>query len=116
MCTSAGSLREPPAPVLRGGPDSALWTALQGLPPATLVSLWTGVNEAGRARIEHFWRHLRAVNGDLTGADLIAAGQEPGPAFGRALQAARAAKLDEGADRQRQLEIALRVLGDEAEP
>ena len=53
------------------------------------------------------WRHVRP---SISGDDLLAAGVAAGPAVGRGLEAALNAKLDgEADDRERELEIALRV-------
>jgi tRNA nucleotidyltransferase (CCA-adding enzyme) len=55
---------------------------------------------------------LRRVRLEITGTDLLAAGVPEGPAVGRGLEAALAAKLDgEAADREAELAVALRAAG-----
>ncbi|MFA4015184.1 MAG: hypothetical protein RUDDFDWM_000262 [Candidatus Fervidibacterota bacterium] len=52
------------------------------------------------------YRHERP---DISGSDIIGAGIPAGPWIGTALAEALKVKLDEGADRRRQLEVALKV-------
>jgi tRNA nucleotidyltransferase (CCA-adding enzyme) len=52
------------------------------------------------------YRHERP---DISGSDIIGAGIPAGPWIGTALDEALKVKLDEGADRQRQLEVALKT-------
>lgn len=100
---------DPPA-ALTGGADSEVYFALDGAPPAAIAALWTDANERVRARVVRYWRDLRPMQADVTGEDLIVAGRSPGPKFGPALRAALAAKLDRGADRDEQLQVALESL------
>jgi len=113
--TDAIRLLSDPPPALQAGAASELYFALEGTPAAAIAAVWTTLDEAGHARLEHYWRELRPVQADITGNDLIAAGHSPGPQFGPALRAALAAKLDRGADREEQLRVALAQLtgGDE---
>jgi tRNA nucleotidyltransferase (CCA-adding enzyme) len=107
---AAALIERPPGALTGSAPDSELFFALRGLRPAAAAGLWTVLDERARARLEHYWRELRCTRADVDGADLIAAGYEPGPEFSEALETALRAKLDGRADREEQLEIALNVL------
>jgi tRNA nucleotidyltransferase (CCA-adding enzyme) len=75
-----------------------------------LVALAGAMGPAERAR--DWLDRLRHVRLEIGGDDLIAAGVPAGPAVGRGLRAARAAKLDGGASgRQAELDVALREAG-----
>ncbi len=107
----AAALAAEPPPALRAdGPDGELFLALEGTPATAAAVCWTVLDEAGRRRLERYWQDLRGAAADIGGADLKAAGHQPGPGFGDALRAALMAKLDRGADRAEQLKIALAVL------
>lgn len=85
------------------GRPSQVAGAADGL-PLELVALAgaLGPEDAARAWIQEL-RHVRL---DIDGADLLAAGVSQGPAIGRGLQAALAAKLD-GRARGREEELAV---------
>lgn len=88
--------------------SSTLHETLGNLSAAAQVLLWA-LYPAARPNLQRLatWRDWRP---EITGQDLQAAGFEPGPKFGRALQAAWRARLDEGADRSVQLQRAVAVL------
>jgi len=111
---AARVVAEPPARLLTGGTDSELYLALALTTAIGAVACWTVLQPEARRRLERYWRELRDISADITGADLIAAGYRPGPSFSDALTAALAAKLDRGAGRDEQLHTALGVLSDEA--
>jgi len=83
--------------LLRGEPPEALALALAlGAPPAPILD-WSA--------------HLRHVRLEITGDDLIAAGLQPSPAFGRALEETLRRRLDgELEGRDAELAAALEVL------
>lgn len=110
LLQAAALIERPPGVLLGDQPDSTLFFALEGLRPAAAVGLWTVLDESARARLQHYWHDLRRTRPDVGGSDLIAAGHEPGPEFSQALETALRAKLDARADRQGQLEVALRLL------
>lgn len=110
LATAARLVAEPPEALLAEAPDSVLHAALRGLPATAIAAGWAALDAAMRTRLERYWRRLRDVAADITGEDLIAAGHQPGPAFGAALEAALVAKLDHGADREEQLALAREVL------
>lgn len=112
VCEAAGLLRNRPRVLTHGASDSATFFALRGVTPGAALALWTVLDDDARLRLEHYWRDLRGAGADIDGADLIAAGNEPGPGFTEALEAALVAKLDEGADRAGQLAVALATLGE----
>ena len=78
--------------------------------PVELVAL---AGALGPARQAHEWLdRLRHVHLSIDGRDLLAAGVPEGPAIGRGLRAALAAKLDGRArDREQELAEALRAAG-----
>jgi tRNA nucleotidyltransferase (CCA-adding enzyme) len=88
--------------------NSTLYGVLRDLSPAAWLALWA-CHPAARPvlQAQARWREWRP---DVTGDDLEAAGFVPGPGFQPALQAALAAHLDEGADREQQLQAALAVM------
>lgn len=109
----ASALIVNPPDVLTGDArDSELFFALRGMGPATALALWTTPGDAARERLAHYWCDLRGAQADIDGADLMAAGYEPQPAFSVALQAALVAKLDRDAGREEQLAVALSTLDD----
>jgi hypothetical protein len=67
---------------------------LDALPPESLVYLWGVGDGIVRARIDQYVRELAPMRPAVTGADLIALGLEPGPAFSAILAQARADRLD----------------------
>lgn len=74
--------------------------------PAEAVALAGALGPREAAR--QWLSRLRHVRLEITGADLLAAGVPPGPALGRGLAAALAAKLDgRAADRCGELSVAL---------
>ena len=80
--------------------------------PATAVV----VAAQGNALIPRWWSTMRDVRLAISGEDLVAAGIRPGPAIGRGLAVVRAAVLDGDVPdaRDRQLDLALRVVRDAA--
>jgi tRNA nucleotidyltransferase (CCA-adding enzyme) len=104
------ALSPPPLVFAEAAKSSTLHEALGSLPASAQVLLWA-LYPAARPNLQRLatWRDWRP---EITGQDLQAAGFEPGPQFSRALQAAWRARLDEGADRQQQLQRALAVLRD----
>ncbi len=95
------------APVM-GGMDSAsaLWALLRR-EAAETVALAGAVGAPDAAR--RFFGEIRGTRLGIDGDDLVAAGLS-GPAIGRALDAAMGAVLDgEAADREAQLDVALRA-------
>jgi tRNA nucleotidyltransferase (CCA-adding enzyme) len=84
---------------------SAIAAAAAGA-PLELVALAGALGPEGQAR--EWLERLRHIRLSIDGRDLIAAGVPEGPAIGRGLRAALAAKLDGGAaDRDRELTEAL---------
>lgn len=106
----AEMIANPPGVLAKHARPSELFFALRGTWPEAGMALWTGLDEAGRDRLERYWREVRGACADIDGSDLIAAGHEPGPGFSGALDTALAAKLDEGASRAGQLRVAGRTL------
>lgn len=96
-------------PELRG---SELYRLLQGEPPEALaVALALGAPPEPVLRFVH---ELSGARPRITGADLIAAGVEEGPAIGHGLAAALAAQLDgQAADSEEELAVALEAAGRE---
>jgi len=84
-------------------------TALaRGRDPVELVL----ARAAGAEWLDRYVREWRDVRLEISGADLLAAGVPQGPAIGRGLAAALAAKLDEGVrGREAELAVALRAAG-----
>ena len=87
---------------------SELRHLLLGRPPEQIaMAAALGAAEA----VGRWAREVRDVQLEITGDDLLAAGLPEGPGVGRALDAAWAARLDEGAaDRETQLAAALRAV------
>jgi tRNA nucleotidyltransferase (CCA-adding enzyme) len=84
---------------------SAIAAAAAGAPPE-LVALAGALGPERQARA--WLDELRHVRLSIDGSDLLAAGVREGPAIGRGLRAALAAKLDGGADgREQELAAAL---------
>lgn len=107
----AGATRAPAlaAALENAGSGSQIAEAVGGGGPE-LVALAGAMGPAARAR--DWLERLRHVRLEIGGEDLIAAGVPSGPAIGRGLRAARAAKLDGGASgRQAELDVALRAAG-----
>jgi tRNA nucleotidyltransferase (CCA-adding enzyme) len=78
--------------------------------PAELVALAGALGPAGPAR--EWLERLRTIRLELTGDDLLDAGVPQGPAVGRGLRAALAAKLDgQISSREEELATALRAAG-----
>ena len=92
-----------------GARPSEILAAIDGAPPEA-VALAGALGPAQTAeRWLNDWRHVRLT---IAGADLIAAGAEPGPALRLALRAALDAKLDGRAQgKDEELAVALRTLG-----
>jgi tRNA nucleotidyltransferase (CCA-adding enzyme) len=88
---------------------SAIADAIQNA-PLEQVALAGAVGPETQAR--EWLTTLRHIRPDIDGSDLLAAGVPEGPAIGRGLKAALAAKLDGSADaREAQLEHALQAAG-----
>lgn len=73
---------------------SRLYSLLEPLPAESLVYLWGLGNDEARRRIERFILVLAATQPAISGADLIAMGLTPGPAFAGILAQARVDRLD----------------------
>lgn len=73
---------------------SRLFFLLEALPAETLVYLWAVGTAEVRERVEEFVRVLAPTRPAVSGADLIALGLTPGPAFAAILAQARADRLD----------------------
>lgn len=99
----------PPAVLFAGAAkNSTLYAELGERPRAAWLALWATcptARDSLRRLPEICDRHLA-----ITGEDLRQAGYRPGRDFGPALAAARVALLDENADRDGQLQAALRHL------
>jgi tRNA nucleotidyltransferase (CCA-adding enzyme) len=109
VATAAAVIADPPAVVYASDAgNSTLHAALRDLPPAAWLALWAA-HPGARESLRRF-AGLLDTHADLTGDDLQAAGYAPGPAFREALEAALTAKLDQGADRGQQLQVARNVL------
>jgi tRNA nucleotidyltransferase (CCA-adding enzyme) len=80
---------------------------LADLPGEDLLLLLGGGPEPVRERVRRDLTELRAFRLEVRGADLVAAGVEPGPAIGEALQATREARLDGVIAAEQELEHAL---------
>lgn len=78
----------------RGMRASRLYQLLEAMPPEGLLYLWATGDEVVRSRVEEFVRVLAPTRPAVSGADLIALGLEPGPAFSAILAQARADRLD----------------------
>jgi len=106
----AGMIARPPAALTEEARPSDIVSALRWMRPESALALWSAMDEDSREPLERFWRHWRGTCADIDGSDLIAVGHEPGPGFTEALDAALAAKLNEGANRAEQLRVAGRTL------
>jgi len=96
------------APALR---NSRLAGALEGLPLEAAVALAATSSPRVRRRCKLFLEKLRGAGARIRGEDLARLGFEPGPAWGRALAAARDARLDGRArTKEDELRLAQRVL------
>lgn len=73
---------------------SRLYFLLEPLPAESLVYLWAAGGSEARQRLEEFLRDLAPARPAVSGADLVAMGMEPGPAFAGILAQARADRLD----------------------
>lgn len=110
-CARAGDLA---ARLTAAGRPSAVAAAVRGA-PLEAVALAGALGEAGapaEVAARTWLADLRHVRLAIDGADLLAAGVPQGEAVGRALAAARDARLDGTApDRETQLAAALRAVG-----
>lgn len=89
-----------------GATPSAVDGALADLPPVGLALVWLrGRETLAPARVQAYWTQYRKIRPRVTAADLHRAGLDPGPAYSRALAAARRARLD-GRARSRTEELA----------
>jgi tRNA nucleotidyltransferase (CCA-adding enzyme) len=107
---AAGAVAQPPRVLLEDASASEIFGDLCRMRPEAALAAWTVLDAEGRARLERYWHELRGTCVEISGTDLIAGGHRPGPGFTGALDAALKAKLDEGADREQQLSIALKAL------
>lgn len=74
---------------------SAVYHLLQPYPARVLATVWLATErECLRKRIYQYQIEWRHVETDLNGDDLMAMGLEPGPIFGRLLEALRDARLN----------------------
>jgi hypothetical protein len=83
--------------------------ALDGLPGEDLLYLLGSEGETVRQRLRSDLTEYRRFRLSIRGADLVAAGIEPGPAVGAGLAAARSARLDGEIVAAEELLRALRV-------
>lgn len=106
---AAAMVSSPPAAVFAAtAKSSTLHAALRGVPWAGILALWAS-HPGARDSLKR-WLAASPWQADITGDDLVASGYPAGPGFREALEAALRAKLDDGADRCGQLQVALRVL------
>ena len=90
---------------LDAGPPSALAAAAREVAPVALVI----ARAMGAEWLDSYVEEWRDVRLEISGEDLMAAGIDQGPAVGRGLAAALAARLDRGVeDREGQLQAAAR--------
>ncbi|MEM4724482.1 MAG: hypothetical protein QXP01_05675, partial [Candidatus Hadarchaeum sp.] len=73
---------------------SVIYEKLEPYPKELLVWAYARGNSRCRNFLTQFLYQWRHVETQIRGRDLIARGYRPGPAFGRALRQARAARLD----------------------
>lgn len=91
--------------------NSALARALEGLPLESVVAIAAESSPLARGRCKLFLGKLAGMRPRIGGEDLARLGFEPGPAWGRALAAARDARLDARArTKEEELRVAARVL------
>lgn len=100
---------EPPAP-------HQVEAALAQLTGEELLLLMAGEEEPGRAWVRRYLAELHPLRLAIRGADLLAAGVRPGPAVGRALAAARRARLDGRIGPEDELACALAAAAREEAP
>lgn len=91
LATQAVARRELDAPHMR---RSAIVETLQSLPVDAVLALAATSPARVTQRCRLYLQRLRHVRARVRGDDLAALGYTPGPAWGRALAAARAARLD----------------------
>ncbi len=104
-------VHQPPEVVFSTSPESStLYIGLRGSVSAALLAGWAAGNLNVRRNLKRYHRQLADVEADVTGTDLVALGYRPGPPFTAALDAALRAKLDDGADREKQMAAAVHVL------
>jgi tRNA nucleotidyltransferase (CCA-adding enzyme) len=97
------------SPLREASAPSEIATAVAGAPPE-LVALAGALGAERQAR--EWLDHLRHVRLAIDGRDLLTAGVPEGPAIGRGLRAALAAKLDRRASgREQELAVALDTVG-----
>lgn len=106
---AAAMVSSPPAAVFPAeAKSSTLHEVLRRVPRAGILALWAS-HPGTRGNLRR-WLAASPWQADVTGDDLMASGYPPGPGFREALEAALRAKLDDGADRQGQLQAALQAL------
>ncbi len=82
--------------------------------PIEAVALAGALDDQALANARQWLAELRSIDLEIDGRDLLAAGIASGPAIGQGLRAALAAKQDgQAPDRERQLEVAIRVASGE---
>jgi len=96
--------------------DSRLAEALEPCANGERVVYWLRGCAIARQRLERDAGTLRPTRADISGDDLLTAAIPPGPEIGVGLRAARAAKLDRGADEEEQLRVALAAARDRQAP
>jgi len=107
IVATAARARELAGALAAAGAPSEI-ARVAGAGPPELVALAGALGPERQAR--EWLEHLRHVRLSIDGRDLLAAGVHEGPAIGRGLRAALAAKLDQRAsDREQELAEALRA-------
>jgi len=74
--------------------DSRLYRLLEPLSAEVITNLWASGENRTRQRIERYWRELSQVRTAVDGADLIAQGAIPSPAFSAILARALDDRMD----------------------
>lgn len=102
------AVEPPPVVFAAGAKSSTLYKTLSRLSVAARLALWARHPQA-RANLLAF-QGQRGACLDINGEDLQAEGFAPSPGFRVALEAALRVRLDDGADRARQLVVAREAL------
>lgn len=109
--TSSGGLAALAARLRGTARPSEVDAALAPLGGEELLLLAAVGGAQVRAWVRRYWLEMRPLAAAVGGADLVAAGASRGPAIGRALRAARAARLDGEIAPGEELGFALAHLG-----